>query len=354
MRLAERYLVAVGLTGGALAVGLALRDPLARAPSPLFTLAVIVTAWLAGFGPALLSIVLSSVALEFFFFPPLYSYVIRLQDVPWLTVFTAVTLLGSWLAVRERRAHAERRALFIREQQARRLAEDASRIKDEFLAILGHELRNPLGAVVSAMAVLDHRNAREEQKRSMLEIVRRQLDQLKRLVDDLVDVAGLATGKLSLAGRPVDVAELAASTVTAFREAEAHRHRVVFTGSRAAVLADPHRLEQVLWNLLTNAAKFTPSGGEIRVTVEHSGSEAIVRVRDTGEGIRADLLPRVFDFFVQGPRGLDRAPGGLGIGLTLVRRIVELHGGSVFVASEGPGRGTEVTIRLPALIEGSP
>ena len=349
MRLGHGYLVAVGLTGGAFAVGLALRDFLSTTPSPLFTLTIVVTAWLAGFGPAVLGIVLSILALDFLFFEPVYSYGINLMDLPWLIVFTTVALLGSWLAVGQRRALAERRELLVREQQARQLAEDANRTKDEFLAILGHELRNPLGAVVSALTVLDRDSASEEQRRAMLQILRRQVRQLQRLVEDLVDVARLATGKISLVTHAVDVGELVASTTAAFRAAEGHHHRVDCTVLSVTVLADPQRLEQMLWNLLANAAKFTPDGGRIQVMVERTASEAVLRVRDTGQGIGADLLPRIFDVFVQGQRGLDRARGGLGIGLTLVRRIVELHGGDVAVASGGVGLGSEFTIRLPAL-----
>lgn len=353
MRLGHGYLIAVVLTGGAVAVGLALRDFLSTSPSPLFTLTIIITAWLSGLGPALLSTVLSILAIDFLFFEPVYSYGISVRDLPWLLFFTAVALLGSRLAVGQRRALAERRELLIREQQARQLAEDANRTKDEFLAILGHELRNPLGAVVNAMTVLDRKSTSEEQRRAMLQILRRQVRQLQRLVEDLVDVARLATGKISLVTRPVDVGEVVASTAAAFREAEGHRHRVDCAVVSVMVLADPQRLEQLLWNLLTNAAKFTPDGGEIRVTVERTASEVMVRVRDTGQGIGPDLLPRIFDVFVQGQRGLDRARGGLGIGLTLVRRIVELHGGDVSVASGGVGLGSEFTIHLPALVHGS-
>jgi signal transduction histidine kinase/CheY-like chemotaxis protein/CHASE3 domain sensor protein len=225
----------------------------------------------------------------------------------------------------------------------------ANEAKDDFLAMLGHELRNPLAAVRTAVSV-----ARLDDRRRphALELAGRQTDQLVRLVDDLLDVARITRGRITLRRRPVSLAAVVQGAVEATQTALDDRHQQVHLSLPADPLevnADPTRLEQILVNLLENAAKYTPSSGHVTVRVGREGEEAVVRVRDSGMGITPELLPHVFDLFAQGERPLDRAPGGLGIGLTLVRRLVELHDGRVEASSEGPGRGSEFVVRLPAL-----
>jgi signal transduction histidine kinase len=190
----------------------------------------------------------------------------------------------------------------------------------------------------------------DEQTRRLTAIIGRQATHLTRLVDDLLDVARLTSGKIDLRLSTSGLRELAARCLDSFAEAgRTAAHRLVVEGDAAWVNGDPARLEQVISNLLDNALKYTPAGGEVRIITARAGAEAIVRVEDTGEGIRADLLPKVFDLFAQEPQALDRARGGLGLGLTLVKRLVELHGGSVAVTSAGPGRGSQFTVRLPAV-----
>jgi PAS domain S-box-containing protein len=236
------------------------------------------------------------------------------------------------------------------EQAARRVeAEALARAKDEFLAMLGHELRNPLGTITNALAVLNRR-AGDEDLRRFTAIIGRQAMHLTRLVDDLLDVARVTSGKIELRHEPVELRALARRCVDALAQAgRTGEHRVTVEGEALHVEGDPARLEQVVSNLLDNALKYTPRGGAVTVRTTAAGAHAALSVRDTGEGIRPDLLHRIFDLFVQEPQALDRSRGGLGLGLTLVKRLVELHGGAVAVASEGAGRGSEFTIRLPLI-----
>ncbi|HXD95304.1 MAG TPA: PAS domain S-box protein [Candidatus Acidoferrum sp.] len=228
-------------------------------------------------------------------------------------------------------------------------AEAANRAKDEFLAMLGHELRNPLGTITSAVAVLDTLGS-DEATRRLTAIIGRQTRHLGRLVDDLLDVARVTSGKIGLRTQPIDLHELTARCVDALTQAGRTReHRLTLQGAAVHVDGDTARLEQIVNNLVDNALKYTPAGGAIAVSTAREGDEAVLRVRDTGKGIRADVLGRVFDLFVQEPQALDRSRGGLGLGLTLVKRLVELHGGSVSASSAGPGQGSEFVVRLPVL-----
>lgn len=241
------------------------------------------------------------------------------------------------------RKHAEARREARREE-----AETLARAKDEFLAMLGHELRNPLGTVTNALAVLN-RLVTDGGVRRLTDIIARQTAHLGRLVDDLLDVARVTSGKIELRPRPLDLGELARRCVDALAQAgRTAAHHLVVEADRVRVHGDPARLEQVITNLLDNALKYTPPGGQVRVVTEQLHEEAVLRVQDTGRGIPPELLPRVFELFVQEPQALDRSRGGLGLGLTLVKRLVELHGGSVSVASAGRDRGSEFTVRLPA------
>ncbi len=241
--------------------------------------------------------------------------------------------------MRERREEAEALARSLREE---------TRAKDEFLAMLGHELRNPLGTLSNAVAVLERLEG-DETMRHVVAIIGRQTSHLARLVDDLLDVARATSGKVDLQRRTVELHALAGRCLDALAQAgRTERHDVGLEGGPVHVHADPARLEQVVNNLLDNALKYTPPGGWIRVTTEVVGDAAVLRVRDSGQGIRTDLLGRVFDLFVQEAQSLDRSRGGLGLGLALVKRLVELHGGVVAAWSAGPGQGSEFTVRLPA------
>ncbi|HEX5530554.1 MAG TPA: MASE1 domain-containing protein, partial [Methylomirabilota bacterium] len=252
------------------------------------------------------------------------------------------TRVGIGLDARERkRAEAER-------ERAHAQAEAASRAKDEFFAMLGHELRNPLGAITTALHVIELCGPLDERSGEARAIIARQVQHLVRLVDDLLDVTRLATGKVSLTLRRIDLAAVARRAVAGTVPAARGRALTCRAAESVWIDADETRIEQVLGNLLGNALKFTPADGRVTVVVDAEGSEAVLRVEDTGAGIPPDLLPRIFDLFVQGQTTLHRREAGLGIGLTLVRRLVDLHRGRIEAASAGPGRGSVFTVRLPA------
>jgi PAS domain S-box-containing protein len=241
-------------------------------------------------------------------------------------------------------------AELVRTRAERSEAEAASRMKDEFIAMLGHELRNPLGAISSAASVLCQLSDRDEIAARAAGVIQRQTEHLTRMIEDLLDVSRARTGKIGLTRVPLDVAEVAQRCLgTLGSTGKLHQHVIKIDTSSVWVSADPTRLEQMASNLISNAAKFTPPGGTVWVTVAREGADAVLRVADTGVGISADLLPRIFDVFVQGERSSDHKSGGLGIGLSLVRRLAELHDGRVEAQSAGPGEGSVFTVRLPAL-----
>jgi signal transduction histidine kinase len=247
-----------------------------------------------------------------------------------------------------READLQREELTRREVAARRDAQAASRAKDEFLAMLGHELRNPLGAISAATDVLEAAPAASESAAEARTIVARQTRNLAHLVHDLLDVGRAIAGDIVLARRPVNLAALLERVRSTLQvTGGSSTHDLHLQARDAWVDGDAVRLEQVLSNLLGNALKYTPAGRRIDVEIGRQGAFAIVEVRDAGTGIPAELLPRVFDVFVQGERPLDRRAGGLGIGLTLVKRVVELHGGSVTASSSSSG--SCFTISLPAI-----
>jgi predicted ATPase/signal transduction histidine kinase len=231
---------------------------------------------------------------------------------------------------------------------SRREAEAANRAKDEFLAMLSHELRNPLGAIGNAARVLHGVVPPGGHAARAGAVIDRQVGHLARLVDDLLDVGRVTMGKIVLDRQALDLAGVVSDVVTGWRgSGELARHRVGVEVEPVWVEADETRLEQIVTNLLGNALKYTPPGGDLAVRVKAEGAEAVLEVEDTGIGISPELLERIFDLFVQGDRSLDRAAAGLGIGLTLVRRLVQMHGGTVDATSAGPGRGSLFRVRLP-------
>jgi signal transduction histidine kinase/ActR/RegA family two-component response regulator len=272
---------------------------------------------------------------------PIESAIHEIHDVS----RTLATAAQEQAAVR-----TEREDLLQREQAARALAEDANRAKDEFLAMLGHELRNPLGAISNAAAVLGTESLAPEAAVRARAVIARQVSHLTRLMDDLLDAGRALAGKIVLRPQPLDLAVVAAQSLATLRAAQRFgKHNVTQDLQPVWVMADPIRLEQVIGNLVVNAVKYTPDGGTIGVGVWREGKDAMLRVADNGIGLSPELAARVFELFVQGDRDLDRSQGGLGIGLTLVKKLAELHGGTASVTSEGRGKGCEFTVQLPAL-----
>ncbi|HET7669650.1 MAG TPA: ATP-binding protein [Burkholderiales bacterium] len=236
------------------------------------------------------------------------------------------------------------------EREARAAAEAANRAKDEFLAMLGHELRNPLAAISYAASVVKSEQHTREQLEYAGNTIARQTQHLKRLIDDLLDVGRVMTGKIILERDALDLAATArhVAGVLAAGGRFAQRHLEV-DASPTWVLGDATRLEQIIGNLLSNAATYTSPGGRIRLHVSLKGEQAVIEVSDDGRGIAPEQLPRVFDLFYQADQTSDRATGGLGIGLTLVQRLVTLHGGTVSAHSDGKGKGATFTVRLRAI-----
>jgi len=266
-----------------------------------------------------------------------------------------IAFLGIGKDVTDRRRAEDARAVADRErEEALTLAESASRAKDDFLAMLGHELRNPLAPIVTALDLMKLRGStttgREEQ------IIERQVEHLVRLVNDLLDVSRITRGKVALDCRAIDLdaaiekaVEMAAPLI-----GQRHHRFEMDVAADLRLYADADRLAQVIANLMTNAARYTPPGGVISLRAERDGDDVLVTVADDGIGIEPALLPHVFDLFVQGQRSMARAEGGLGIGLTLVRNLVRLHGGTVHARSAGRDCGSEFVVRLPLIPDDSP
>ena len=238
-------------------------------------------------------------------------------------------------------------------KQVQRALEHADRQKDEFLAMLAHELRNPLAPIRNAAELLARLPLGNEAARTATSMIERQVTHLTRLVDDLLDVSRITRGRIELHREFIDLSDViadAVETVQPLLQARGHRLEVVLSHPGLVVWGDRARLLQCVVNLLTNAAKYTEDGGRIQVRAASSGDSASIEVADSGMGIEPDLLPHVFELFVQGERGLARSQGGLGIGLSVVRSLAELHGGSVTARSDGAGRGATFTLQLPRAV----
>jgi len=253
-------------------------------------------------------------------------------------------------AVERARGEEERSRLLRDEREARREAEHASRAKDEFLATVSHELRTPLGVILGWAKLLREGGADEQTQARALEMIERNAKLQKRLVEDLIDVSRIVSGKLRVDPRLIELAPVVKDAVAAVAlsaRAKGIRVHAAYGREAGRVLGDPERLQQVVWNLLSNAVKFTPEGGRVEVRVGRVGASAHVTVSDTGQGISADLLPYVFERFRQGKGAGDRRHEGLGLGLSIVRHLVEAHGGTVEAESPGAGRGATFRVNLP-------
>jgi PAS domain S-box-containing protein len=267
----------------------------------------------------------------------------------------AARCVGTYLDITARREAALRReSLLAAERAARAEAERAGRIKDEFLATLSHELRTPLNAILGWAQIVRRTPAEAETVAEGMAVIERNARAQSRIVDDLLDMSRIISGKLRVEFQPVDLATVVAAAVDTVRptaDAKGVRLHADLAGRAAPVSGDPNRLQQVFWNLVTNAVKFTTRGGRVGVSLEGGETQWVVRVADTGEGIVPEFLPHVFDRFRQADAGTTRRHGGLGLGLAIVKQLVELHGGSAQAASPGPGLGTTLTVTVPALVE---
>ncbi|MCC5627654.1 PAS domain S-box protein [Nostoc sphaeroides CHAB 2801] len=243
--------------------------------------------------------------------------------------------------------------LLEREMKARKEAEIANKVKDEFLAVLSHELRTPLNSVLGWSKMLRTRNFDEKTTKHALETIERNAKLQTQLIEDLLDVSRILQGKLNLNVCPVNlvtVVEAALETVKLAAQANSIQIQTIFDPTLGQVMGDPNRLVQVVWNLLSNAVKFTQPGGRVEIRLMEVGNQAQIQVSDTGKGISPEFLPYVFDYFRQADSTITRAFGGLGLGLAIVRKVVEMHGGNVQAESPGEGLGTTFTVELPLLV----
>jgi signal transduction histidine kinase len=335
------------------------------APLLLFTLSVMVSAWYGGLGPGLLATALGALLGDYFFIEPFYSFRVnshaeRIEEGLFLGIGIAISVLSqarlSLLAKRQQLLDSERDARMTAEEavrtaeNARMVAEDANRLKDEFLSSVSHELRTPLTAINGWALMLRAGNLDAAQAASAIETIVRNAKSQNQIINDLLDVSRINTGRLRLNVVPLNlgsVIEAAIETVRPAAEAKGIHLSLQLDPAAKTVLGDADRLQQVVWNLLSNAVKFTSDGGCVEIRLERADLRVEIVVADNGQGIKPEFLPHIFEHFRQEDSGTARQHGGLGLGLAIVRNIVELHGGTVHAASEGPGKGATFTVALP-------
>jgi signal transduction histidine kinase/ActR/RegA family two-component response regulator len=355
----SQYFVAIAATAVALIARFLLKSVLGDvAPLLIFTLSVMVSAWYGGLGPGLLATALGALLGGYFFIEPLYSLGVysgaeKIEVGLFLGIGVSISILSqarlSLLSKREQLLASEQDARKTAED-ARRAAEDANRLKDEFLSTVSHELRTPLTAINGWALMLRAGRLDAEQSARALETIARAARSQNRLIDDLLDVSRIITGKMRLDIAPLNlgsVIEAAVETVRLAAEAKGIRLSVSLDPAADVMSGDAERLRQVVWNLLSNAVKFAPNGGSVEVRLERVDSHVEIVVADNGQGIKPEFLPYVFERFRQEDAGTNRQRGGLGLGLAIVRHIVELHGGTARAASEGLGKGATFTVTLP-------
>lgn len=308
--------------------------------------AILACSWFGGVGPSLLAPILLVMSIRIVQRDMDRVFDFSTKEFTDLAVLLLLTAAVGWSG------QVRRRAQELARRQAAQLLEEARR-KDQFLATLAHELRNPLAPLRTGLELLKLAGDEPSDKALAGEVsamMQRQVDHLVRLIDDLLDMSRINTGKIELRLERVDLAAMIRDAVDSSQpHFHAARHHLDVTIKDAGLVldADPARLSQVVLNLLNNAAKFTPAGGHIQLSAGRNGNLAEIRVRDNGVGIPPEMLPRVFDMFTQVDNSLSRSQGGLGIGLSIVRTLVQMHGGAVAVHSDGVGQGSEFIVRLP-------
>lgn len=342
-------LVSVALSVIAMLAALLVRLSVHQTPYFLFLPAVMVASWHGGRTGGLVSTSACLLLIDYYVLEPHHMLFARQwEDAALLALFAFVSLSVALMTASRREAIQQREAALRDAETARQHAETSSRLKDQFLATLSHELRTPLNAVLGWTSVLISGRVEPGKEPAALESIHRNALAQKQLVDDLLDTSAIVSGRLRLDPAPIDLADVAQSAIDAVRlSLEARGLRFVSRLQSVRLTGDATRLRQVIWNLLSNAVKFTPEGGEIELTVGPRNGEAEIVVRDNGRGIAADFLPHVFDAFRQADSSITRVSGGLGLGLSLVRYLVEAHGGRVRAESGGSGQGSVFTVTLP-------
>jgi signal transduction histidine kinase/CheY-like chemotaxis protein len=348
----SQYFVAIAATAVALTARFLLEPALGNvAPLLVFTLSVVVASWYGGLGPGLLATALSLLLGDYFFIAA--SAAERIEETLFLGIGISISILSqarlSLLEKRQQLLASEQDARRTAEDAGRR-AEDANRLKDEFLSTVSHELRTPLTAINGWALMLREGRLDAVQSARALETIVRSAKSQNQLINDLLDVSRIISGKmrLDIASLKLDsVIEAAVDTVRPAAEAKRIHLSALLDPAAETVSGDAERLQQVVWNLLSNAVKYAPEGGRVEVRLERADSHVEIVVADNGQGIKPEFLPYVFERFRQEDGGTNRQQGGLGLGLAIVRHIVEMHGGTARVASEGLGKGATFTVALP-------
>jgi signal transduction histidine kinase/CheY-like chemotaxis protein len=321
-------------------------------PTSLIIILMIASAWYLGRGPGLLVAIAFELTLDYFAGAPL-TLKAGVVFINRMVLFGGVV----WFASSRRRAEQERDKLLQRERAARAEAEAANRLKDEFLATVSHELRTPLNAILGWAATLNRGPADEALTRNALTVIERNARAQARIIDDILDVSRIITGKYHISPQPVELApvvQAAVSTLQPAAAAKAITLEVALDATARYVKGDPDRLQQIVWNIVSNAIKFTPEGGRVGVRLARAGTHLELNVRDNGMGIDPAFLPHIFERFRQADSSSTRTHGGLGLGLAIVRHLVELHGGTVEAESAGADLGASFTVRLPAAAQPEP
>lgn len=357
------YLIAIGVTAGALVLRLAMAGVLQdHAQLLVFVIAVAAAAWHGGLGPGLFATALSMAAGVYYFMKPSHSFGLanpaERGDVL-LFLAAGVVISAAMEAMHSSRRHIElqRRELERqnrKRQQAEQALRDANRHKDEFLATLAHELRNPLAPILNSLELLRLIGSADAEVQEVRDVVERQVFYMRLIIDDIMDTSRIAQNKLRLNTERVtlqSIVERAVETSRPMMTAAGHDLKIDLPARPIDLEADPTRLLQVFINLLNNAAKYTESGGTIVLAAEQIGQEVAVRIEDNGIGIPADELPLLFQMYTQVDGSVKRSQGGLGLGLPLVQRLVARHGGNVEAHSDGPGKGSTFIVRLPIAAE---
>jgi len=349
-----RYLLAVCVFSGLISVMLVSRrlSGVALDTTSLIILWMIACAWHFGRGPGLVVAVLFETVIDYFAPGPKSTWRFVLTIFNRLLLFASVVWFAGARRSAEQRLKAQQRVLEAsveRERRARAEAEAANRLKDDFLATVSHELRTPLNAVLGWASLLLRHDADDETRRRAATGIERGARAQAQIVDDILDTSRIVTGRLHIDRRILPLAEPVQDAVDTMSVAAAAKRIAIHMklDSDARVQGDGTRLRQVAWNLVSNAIKFTPEAGRIEISVRSDADVAELSVRDNGVGIDPAFLPHVFEPFRQADSSMTREQGGLGLGLAITRRLVELHGGTIHAESAGIGRGTRITVRLP-------
>src|SRR5436190_12859949 len=318
----------------------------------LIILTMIASAWYLGRGPGLLVALMFEATLDY------YAGFPRVAPRFYVVMFNRIVLFGSVVLFASARRNAEHKLrkawaqlseTLERERAARAQAESASRLKDDFLATVSHELRTPLTSILGWAATLNRHAVDEDTRRQAVQVIERNANAQARLIDDILDFSLIQKGRLRIRAQPVALAAVVLEAIETVRLSAAAKAITVESSLDvdATVPGDPGRLRQIAWNLLSNAVKFTPGGGRVQVRLAGAGTGVELQVEDTGAGIDPAFLPHVFEQFRQADQSMTRPHGGLGLGLAIVRHLVELHGGTITAASAGAGKGAIFTVKLP-------